>query len=110
MLFDVKVIVVAPGAVATEIWNKAEGLDVTRYRGTAYEPALQRLRQMMLKLGRRGFNPEILGTAIHLALTARCPKPRYQVTPVPVQDFLAQHLPSRWTDRMIAAQLGLSPR
>jgi hypothetical protein len=109
MLFGVKVIVIAPGAVATEIWNKAETVDITRYGGTAYESAGNRLREMMLKLGRRGFNPERLGAAIHRALTARRPKSRYQVTPIPIQDFLAQHLPARWTDRMVAAQFGLRP-
>jgi len=107
LLFGIDVIVVAPGSVATAIWSKAEAEDFTPYANTPYGPALRRLREAMLKLGRKGLKPEVLGAGIHRALTDAPPKTRYTITPDPVQDFLASHLPARWVDRLMAGQLGL---
>jgi NAD(P)-dependent dehydrogenase (short-subunit alcohol dehydrogenase family) len=109
LLFGIDVIVVAPGSVATAIWSKAEAEDFTPYANTPYGPALRRLREAMLKLGRKGLKPEVLGAGIHRALTDARPKARYTITPDPVQDFLAAHLPARWVDRLMASQLGLRP-
>jgi NAD(P)-dependent dehydrogenase (short-subunit alcohol dehydrogenase family) len=107
MLFGIDVIVVAPGAVATEIWTKAEAEDVTSYLNSPYGPALRRLREEMFKLAGKGLTPEALGAVIHRALTELHPKARYQVTPSAVQDFVAAHLPPRWLDRLMAGQLAL---
>jgi NAD(P)-dependent dehydrogenase (short-subunit alcohol dehydrogenase family) len=110
MLFGIEVIVIAPGAVATPIWSKAEEVDVSAWTGTAYGPALERIRQFMLSSGPQGLKPEALGRAIARALTTRRPKVRYTVTPNPVQTFLAANLPRRTVDRIIARRLGLAPQ
>src|SRR5437764_2154339 len=52
MIFGIDVIVVAPGAVATPIWDKAEQTDMSRYANTAYAAALDRVKRYMLQLGR----------------------------------------------------------
>jgi NAD(P)-dependent dehydrogenase (short-subunit alcohol dehydrogenase family) len=109
LLFGIDVIVVGPGAVVTAIWDKAEQLDMTPYLNTPYGPSLQRLRDYMLGLGRKGLRPEQLGEVIAHALTTPRPKTRYAVSPQPVQDFLGRTLPKRWLDRMIGGQLGLLP-
>jgi hypothetical protein len=44
MIFGVDVIVVAPGTIATPIWNKADAVDVTPFADTSYAPALARLK------------------------------------------------------------------
>ena len=107
--FSIDVIVVAPGAVATAIWGKAEQIDITPYLDTPYGTALKRLRAYMLTLGKTGLPPERLGAVVHHALTARRPKVRYTVTPRPLEDFLARMLPKRLVDRMIGGRLGLLP-
>jgi len=107
MLFGIDVIVIAPGAVATAIWGKAEGLDLEPYAGTPYERPLRRLREEMFKLGRSGLAPEVLGEKVYQALTAPHPKAYYKITPNRLQDFLLSHLPARWVDGLLAAQLGL---
>ena len=40
MIFGVDVIVVAPGTIATPIWNKADAVDVTPFANGPYAPAL----------------------------------------------------------------------
>jgi NAD(P)-dependent dehydrogenase (short-subunit alcohol dehydrogenase family) len=110
MLLGIDVIVVAPGAVATPIWDKAEQVDVSRYANTPYATQLNAVRDYMLANGRKGLKPERLGLAVWHALTTPKPKTRYVVTPDAFQNFLVNTLPKRMVDRMIASRLGLLPR
>ena len=110
MVFGIDVIVIAPGAVATAIWGKAEQVDVTPYRNTVFAPALDGMRAYMLANGGKGLKPEALGEAILHALTTPKPKVRYTVAPDPITEFMISHLPRRTVDRMMAGRLGLSPR
>ena len=106
MLLGIDVIVVAPGAVATPIWDKAEEIDIARYDNTPYAKALAGVRDYMLVNGRKGFPPERIGRAVWQAFTAKNPRPRYSVTPDPFQNFLMTTLPKRMVDRLIARKLG----
>jgi NAD(P)-dependent dehydrogenase (short-subunit alcohol dehydrogenase family) len=108
MLFGIDVIVVAPGAVATPIWDKAETVDVARYANTPFASALGKVRDYMLAGGRKGLKPERLGRAVWRALTTTNPKTRYVVTPDRMQNFMLGVLPKRMVDRTIAGRLGLT--
>jgi NAD(P)-dependent dehydrogenase (short-subunit alcohol dehydrogenase family) len=108
LLFGIDVIIVAPGAVATAIWGKAEQVDVTPYRNTRFGPALDRIRAYMLANGGKGLNPEVLGDAILHALTTARPKVRYTVAPDRFANFMQSHLPKRMVDRIIGGRLGLT--
>ena len=44
MLFGIDVIVVAPGAVATPIWDKAEAVDVSQFANTPYMASLDKIK------------------------------------------------------------------
>jgi NAD(P)-dependent dehydrogenase (short-subunit alcohol dehydrogenase family) len=109
MPFGVDVVIVAPGAVATPIWDKADSVDVTRYANTVYAPALARMKAFMLSLGQSGLPPETIGEAVHTALTAPNPKTRYVVSPDPFQVFMTGVLPKRTLDRIVGKRLGLLP-
>jgi NAD(P)-dependent dehydrogenase (short-subunit alcohol dehydrogenase family) len=110
LLLGIDVIVVAPGPVATPIWDKAEQVDVSRYANTPYAAPLAAIRDYMLTSGRKGLKPERLGQAVMLALTTRKPRTRYVVTPDPFQNFLLNTLPKRTVDRLIGGRLGLLPK
>ena len=105
--FGVDVVVVAPGAVATPIWDKADETDTTRYANTVYAPALERLRNYMLSIGKSGLPPEAIGQTVHTALTASRPKVRYVVSPSPMQVLMTEILPKRTLDRITGKRLGL---
>ncbi len=107
MLLGIDVIVVAPGAVATAIWGKADQVDMTPYRDTVFLPALEKIRAFMNGAG--GLAPERLGEVVAKALTTARPKVRYTVAPDPVQTFLTANLPRRMVDRIIGRRLGLLP-
>jgi len=107
MIFGIDVIVVAPGAVATPIWDKADSVDPNIYANTPYLAPLTKVKAFMLELGRKGLKPEVLGEAVWIALTTAKPKVRYTVTPDPFQNFLVNTLPKRMVDNMVAGRLGL---
>jgi NAD(P)-dependent dehydrogenase (short-subunit alcohol dehydrogenase family) len=107
--FGVDVIVVAPGAVATPIWDKADETDTAAYAGTVYAPALDRLRAYMLSIGKTGLPAVRIGEAVHTALTVAKPKVRYTITPQPLQMLMADLLPKRTLDRIVGKRLGLLP-
>ena len=108
MLLGIDVIVVAPGAVATAIWAKADKIDITPYRGTVFMAAMEKMRGFMN--GQGGLPPEKLGAVVAKALTTAKPKVRYTVAPDPFPTFLLANLPRRLADRLIGGRLGLLPK
>lgn len=110
MIFGVDVIVIAPGAVATAIWDKAEELDVGPYADTVFAGPLEKVRAYMRGVSKKALPPERLGALVHHVLTARSPKPYYTITPDPLQTLLGELLPKRVFDRMTGGMLGLSPK
>ena len=109
MLFGIDVIVVAPGAVKTPIWSKAEEVDISAYQNSPFFPALERIRNFMLHLGEIGLPPEKIAETIADVLTSAHPKVRYQITPDPVRHLITGLLPKRTVDKIIAKRLGLLP-
>ena len=110
LLYGIDVIVIGPGAVATSIWDKAEQDDYTRFAATPYGPSVEKFAKLFIEDGRKGLAPEQLGQAIHTALTARNPKPRYAVVPQPLKNWiLPRLLPTRTLARLIGKQVGLLP-
>jgi NAD(P)-dependent dehydrogenase (short-subunit alcohol dehydrogenase family) len=107
MIFGIDVIIVAPGSVATPIWDKADSVDVTPFANSPYAPALERMKRAMVSMGKAGLPPERIGEAVKTALTAVRPKTRYTVTPNPIQNLVVTTLPKRMVDRMVARRLGL---
>jgi NAD(P)-dependent dehydrogenase (short-subunit alcohol dehydrogenase family) len=109
MLFGIDVIIVAPGAVKTPIWSKADEVDISPYRNSPFFPSLERIRKFMLHLGEIGLPPEKIAETIAEALTSAHPKVRYQVAPDPIRHLVTSVLPKRTVDKIIAKRLGLMP-
>jgi NAD(P)-dependent dehydrogenase (short-subunit alcohol dehydrogenase family) len=109
MLFGIDVIIVAPGAVKTPIWSKAEEVDISAYKNSPFFPALERIRKFMLRLGEGGLPPERIAETIANALTLPAPKVRYQIAPDPMRQAIMAILPKRTVDKIIAKRLGLMP-
>ena len=107
LIHGIDVVVVAPGAVATPIWDKADEVDTSLYAQTAFAPALERIKAYMLEMGKKGLPPEAIGEAIHTALTTAKPKHRYVVSPSPFEVFMTEVLPRRTMDRIVGKRLGL---
>jgi NAD(P)-dependent dehydrogenase (short-subunit alcohol dehydrogenase family) len=109
MLFGIDVIIVAPGAVKTPIWSKAEEVDFSPYENSPYFSALQKVRAFTLNLGTIGLPAEKIAEAVYTALSSAHPKVRYQITPDPMRHLVTSILPKRMVDKIIAKRLGLIP-
>jgi NAD(P)-dependent dehydrogenase (short-subunit alcohol dehydrogenase family) len=111
MLFGIDVIVVAPGAVATPIWDKAEVVPFDPLADTPYGPPARRYREDALKSGRAGCPPEKVADVVWTALNTAKPAVRYAVVINKLTNWtIPRLLPARLVDRILAGQLGLKPR
>lgn len=111
MFYGVDVIMIAPGHVATPIWDKAEEIDPAPYRHLDLFPAMEKFLEFFVAEGRKGFPPERVAEVVHEALTASAPKARYPVVPGHVQNWtIPRLLPVRVVDRIVASRLGLKRR
>jgi NAD(P)-dependent dehydrogenase (short-subunit alcohol dehydrogenase family) len=107
MIFGVDVIVVAPGNVATPIWDKSTAGRAARFASSPYAPAFARAERYALETGKKGLAPERIGETVKTALTAAKPKTRYSPVPDPITVLITRRFPKRVVDRLIAGQLGL---
>jgi hypothetical protein len=109
MLFGIDVIIIAPGAVKTPIWSKADEVDISAYKNSPYFPAMERVRKFFLHLGEIGLPPERIAARIADVLTSANPRVRYEITPDPMRHLIGALMPKRVVDRIIAKRLGLLP-
>jgi NAD(P)-dependent dehydrogenase (short-subunit alcohol dehydrogenase family) len=109
MLFGIDVVIVAPGAVKTPIWDKAEEVDMSVYRDSPFFPALGKIRAFMPQVAAKALPAERIAEIISTALTTAKPKTRYQIAPNPLETFALALLPPRVLDRIFAKRLGFSP-
>ena len=110
ILFGIDVVVIAPGAIATPIWDKVDDDQLAPYRATRYGPMLEKVRDYMLAQGRAGLPPARVGDLIWRALSGSGPKVRYRILRGEFfQMTLPKLLPARLVDKAIARTLGLLP-
>jgi NAD(P)-dependent dehydrogenase (short-subunit alcohol dehydrogenase family) len=111
MVYGIDVIIVAPGSVATPIWDKAETIDLAPYEQTPHADAIKKFRHHVLTSGRKGYPPERVGAAVWKALATPRPRTRYAVVPQRLLNWtIPSRLPRRLVDKLIAVYLGLSRR
>ncbi len=111
LIYGIDVITVVPGPVKTAIWDKAEHLDFRAYRDTPYAGLIDTFRDVMVRDGRNGMEPRVIGDAVFTALTTTRPRSTYiRVTGLLKNWILPTRLPSRWVDRLMGDQLGLTSK
>lgn len=111
MLYDIDVIVVGPGAIATPIWDKALKDDLSRFGHTDYGPSAQKVSDYMVQQGRNGLPANVVADRVWQALISKSPKTRYSILRNALVDrTLANLLPPRVIDNIVAQRLGFSTR
>jgi len=107
MLFGIDLVMIEPGFVNTTMYDKGEEEDLSEFKQTEYWEAVQKFQKFIVTEGRKGFSPERLGEAVHLALTTKKPKARYAVVKQRFKNWtLPRLLPTRMLDAVVAKQLG----
>ncbi|HEV8044312.1 MAG TPA: SDR family oxidoreductase [Rubrobacter sp.] len=105
--YGIDVILVEPGAVRTEIWDKGAA-QAGRYADTDYAEPLARFAKYAEGLARKGYSPEKFGEFVREVFEKEKPKTRYAIVPGKFANFTVPRLlPDRWLDRLIARNVGL---
>lgn len=111
ILFGIDVILIRPGFVQTEIWQKAESGVTERFRDTPYAESLAKFERYGEEETKNGLAPEVIGKAVWHALTAASPPVCRAIVRQRLTNWTIPLLmPMRLLDRLAAQFFGIKPR
>lgn len=111
IMHGVDVIVIAPGAIRTPIWAKADEIDVEQYADSEYYELLKTMRAAMQSYGDEGLPAAAVGKLALNVLTRRRLKTRYAILRNKFLMWtLPNLLPKRLLDRIVAKRFSLPTR
>src|SRR4051812_47446495 len=105
--WDIDVIAIEPGTIATPIWekssDKAEELlaGMTPEQRELYGKRAEKMAKVLERQTKRGAPPEKVAAAVEHALTAKRPKTRYLIGDAHLLIALKWLLPTRLLDRLL---------
>lgn len=107
-LFDtnIEVVVIEPGMIMTPIWDKAEEIDVEKYKSTTYVPYLKKLKTTAIDGGRKGAPASKVADRVLEVLSKKSNKARYWVSANPaVEVYIPRMIPAKLLDFAVGKML-----
>jgi NAD(P)-dependent dehydrogenase (short-subunit alcohol dehydrogenase family) len=108
-LFGIKVIIVAPGGIKTEMWRKNPFL-VAPLAGTAYEAPFRKLNGMLRRMENESATADDVANFLVRVFEARKPKARYAHSRALMDGAWTILIPDLWYDAMLGMMFGLRRR
>ena len=106
MLYGIDVVLIEPGPVQSEIWNKAPKKDDNPFIGTDFEESLKTFYEEVIEKAQDPLPADIIGNAIKEIIENSNPKTRYVYTKNKFKEYtLPGILPDRTLDRIMAKRL-----
>lgn len=99
VLYGIKVVVIQPGPIRTEIWQKALE-DKTEFPGTIYDPYTRNREEIVTKRSAGALPVGRVAQLIQKAIEHSRPRPRYLIAPSRGLIILVRMLPARLADRL----------
>lgn len=106
-LFGIKVIIVAPGGIQSEMFRKHH---VPAMVGTAYEEVFRKLDGLVKEMEQESATPEEVARFLIRVFEARRPGARYAHWRAFMDSPWTTWIPDLWWDAMMGKMLGLKPR
>ncbi len=106
-LFGIKVIIVAPGGIQSEMFRKHQ---VPTLAGTAYEEVFRKLGSLVKEMEKESATPEEVARFLVRVFEARRPKTRYAHWRALMDSPWTIWIPDSWWDAIMGRMLGLKPR
>jgi NAD(P)-dependent dehydrogenase (short-subunit alcohol dehydrogenase family) len=104
-IYGIKVVIVEPGPIRTEIWEKArQGADTINYNHTDYEPMLRRVKDVVTATEASALPVAQVSELIWKIYNTARPQTRYIIAPNRGALTLAMLLPHTWLDKVFAKQ------
>jgi len=111
MMFGVDVILIEPGPVKSEIWNKAPSKEDNPFIGTEYEESLKTFYEQVIEKAKDSLSASVIGNAVKGIIENSKPKTRYVYTKDKFKEFtIPGILPDRTLDRLMAKRLKIKKR
>ena len=111
MMFGIDVILIEPGPVESEIWNKAPSKEDNPFIGTEYEESLKTFYEQVIEKAKDPLPASVIGNAVKNIIQNSKPKTRYVYTKDKFKEFtIPGILPDRTLDRLMAKRLKIKKR
>lgn len=106
MLYGIDLIIIGPGVVESEIWEKQKAKGFSRYDHTDYAPALAAFGPMFDEMSKDAHTADEFGILVVKAFEAKRPKVRHALVASYIRDWVVlRSIPARVLDRMITGKL-----
>ncbi len=99
--FGVKVILIEPSKVKTEIWGKSKDIFETLEHSAFRDKAERLLKKSLSDNQKKGLEAEIVAKQIYKILRAKNPKPRYLISKHQFLSWLTNAIPDAWLDSIV---------
>ena len=102
LIYGIKVIIVAPRAFKTEIWDKSniDGRAVD-FKKTVYNQAFDKFTNFIKELSEQGQDVQVLAQKIYKISNLKRPKVKYSMGPSGLQFYLIRTLPKKLIDKIL---------
>ena len=102
LIYDIKVIIIAPRAFKTAIWEKSNvDKKANEFRKTVYSQAFSKFTGFIKNASKEGQDVEVLARKIYEISTLTKPNVKYSMGPSGLQFFLIRTLPKKLIDRIL---------
>jgi NAD(P)-dependent dehydrogenase (short-subunit alcohol dehydrogenase family) len=108
-LFGIKVIIVAPGGIQSEMFRKHQ-VSVAPLVGTAYEGPFRKLDSLVKQMEKESATAEEVARFVVRVFEARRPKARYAHARALMDSAWTIWIPDLWWDAIMGRMLELKPR
>jgi NAD(P)-dependent dehydrogenase (short-subunit alcohol dehydrogenase family) len=108
-LFGIKVIIVAPGGIKTEMWRK-NSFPMRAVAGTAYEEPFRKLNAMLAQMENEAATADEVAEFLVRVLETRRPRARYAHAKAFLDGPWTILIPDLWYDALLGMMFGLRPR
>lgn len=110
-IFGIKVVIVGPGSVKSEIWNKSRSAAANPFKGTAYGSSFAQFVKVSEKMEKSGASTAEIGAFLLKVFETPNPKVRYAFVPGRFLNWtLPVSLPHLWLDKLLAKMMALEKR
>ena len=102
LIYGIKVIIIAPRAFKTAIWDKSNVDDrASKFNKTDYSRAFQKFTNFIKDSSKQGQDVKDLAKKIHQIAMKKKPKVKYSMGPSGLQFYLIRTLPKRFIDKVL---------
>ena len=102
LIYGIKVIIIAPRAFKTAIWEKSNvDKRASDFRKTVYSQAFSKFTGFIKDASKEGQDVEVLARKIYKISTLTKPKVKYSMGPSGLQFFLIRTLPKKLIDKIL---------